>query len=66
MAFVVVQQPPGARHWCIGCIKGRVKKGDPDGIFESQEAWFHLPAYTGSNCARGWEVWLDETLSIEA
>jgi len=34
--FLMVQQPPGAMNWCVGCAGERVKKDDPSGIFESQ------------------------------
>lgn len=34
-AFVLVQQPPGAMNWCIGCSGEPVKKDDPSGIFEA-------------------------------
>jgi hypothetical protein len=35
-AFVLVQQPPSALNWCIGCIGKPIKTGGtPDGIFDS-------------------------------
>jgi hypothetical protein len=34
--FLMVQQPPGALNWCIGCIGTPVTIGDiPNGIFDS-------------------------------
>jgi hypothetical protein len=34
--FLLVQQPPGALNWCIGCIGTPVTLGDtPNGIFDS-------------------------------
>ena len=34
--FLLVQQPPGAMNWCIGCTGKAVKVGDtPSGIFDS-------------------------------
>jgi hypothetical protein len=34
--FLVVQQPPGAQNWCIGCTGTPVTAGDtPNGIFDS-------------------------------
>ena len=35
--FLLVQQPPGALNWCIGCIGTPVTSGStPNGIFDSQ------------------------------
>ncbi len=35
--FVLVQQPPGAMNWCIGCIGTPVTIGNvPNGIFDSR------------------------------
>jgi hypothetical protein len=34
--FLLVQQPPGALNWCIGCIGTPVTiSGTPNGIFDS-------------------------------
>jgi hypothetical protein len=34
--FLLIQQPPGAMNWCIGCIGAAVKAGNtPNGIFDS-------------------------------
>src|SRR5258708_5010948 len=34
--FLLVQQPPGAMNWCIGCIGEPVTRADtPSGIFEN-------------------------------
>jgi hypothetical protein len=34
--FLLVQQPPGALNWCIGCVGKAVTIGDiPNGIFDS-------------------------------
>jgi hypothetical protein len=33
---LLVQQPPGAMNWCIGCSGERTKTGDiPEGIYDS-------------------------------
>jgi hypothetical protein len=35
--FLLVQQPPGAMNWCIGCVGKTVTLATgPDGIFDSQ------------------------------
>jgi hypothetical protein len=37
-AHLLVQQPPGAMNWCIGCIGERTKAADiPEGIYDSPE-----------------------------
>jgi hypothetical protein len=37
--FLLVQQPPGAINWCIGCTGTPVRQGDiPSGIFDSPGA----------------------------
>ncbi|HEV3202630.1 MAG TPA: hypothetical protein VGZ73_32275 [Bryobacteraceae bacterium] len=37
--FLLVQQPPGAMNWCIGCTGRPVTvAGAPSGIFDSQDA----------------------------
>lgn len=37
--FLLVQQPPGAMNWCIGCTGKPVKPGStPNGIFDSPNA----------------------------
>jgi hypothetical protein len=37
--FLLVQQPPGAMNWCIGCTGKAVKLGDtPTGTFDSPNA----------------------------
>jgi hypothetical protein len=34
--FLLIQQPPGAMNWCIGCTGTAVKQGDfPNGTFDS-------------------------------
>ena len=34
--FLLVQQPPGAMNWCIGCIGTPLRSGHtPDGVFDS-------------------------------
>jgi hypothetical protein len=34
--FLVIQQPPGAINWCIGCVGLKVtSKTGPDGVFDS-------------------------------
>jgi hypothetical protein len=34
--FLLVQQPPGALNWCIGCIGAAVTMGrTPNGVFDS-------------------------------
>ena len=35
--FLLVQQPPGSKNWCIGCIGEPVRmEGIPEGIYESR------------------------------
>jgi hypothetical protein len=34
--FLLVQQPPGAMNWCIGCTGKAVSSDMPSGIFDSQ------------------------------
>ena len=37
--FLLVQQPPGAMNWCIGCVGERLSKDDtPSGTFDSYGA----------------------------
>jgi hypothetical protein len=33
--FLLVEQPPGAMNWCIGCIGTLVTTGVPNGIYDS-------------------------------
>jgi hypothetical protein len=33
--FLVVQEPPGAHNWCLGCVGQELSGADPNGIFES-------------------------------
>jgi hypothetical protein len=43
--FLLVQQPPGALNWCIGCIGTPVTiGGTPDGIFDSPGKMVVVPA----------------------
>jgi hypothetical protein len=37
--YLLVQQPPGAMNWCIGCIGEAVMRAEtPSGIFENPGA----------------------------
>jgi hypothetical protein len=42
--FLLVQQPPGAMNWCIGCTGEPVKKDDPAGIFDASGAAVDPPS----------------------
>jgi hypothetical protein len=36
--FLLLEQPPGAKNWCIGCVGTTVRRREPLGIFDSQGA----------------------------
>ena len=43
--FLLVQQPPGAMNWCIGCVGSPVTIGStPNGIFDSPGKMVVVPA----------------------
>jgi hypothetical protein len=42
--FLLVQQPPGAMNWCIGCAGEAIQKTDPSGIFDAAGAAVDPPS----------------------
>ena len=52
--FLLVQQPPGAMNWCIGCIGSPVTMGTNPTVFSThREKWLSRPASISNSYATG-------------